>query len=123
MSRILIIDDDRLILEMLMSFLRRAGYEVFGAPNGNAALKLHKANPADLIITDIIMPEKDGLETITDFRRLFPSVKVIAMSGGGKIGADDYLRIAKSLGARKVLQKPFDAKILLEAVGEILKDS
>ncbi len=121
MSRILVIDDDPLILEMLDSFLRRAGYEVLGAPNGVVALKIHKASPVDLLITDIIMPEKDGLETITEFRHHFPAVKVIAMSGGGRIGPDHYLKIAQKLGAEKILHKPFAFEVLLEAVREVLQ--
>ncbi len=122
MSRILVIDDDPLIREMLTSSLKRAGYEVQSAPDGNAALKIHEATPADLIITDIIMPEKDGLETIQDFRRLFPAVKIIAMSGGGRIGADNYLHIAKNLGAQTILRKPFTFEELLEVVEKLLQN-
>ncbi len=108
--------------EMLIRFLGRAGYEVVGASHGNAALTIHKATPVDLIITDIIMPEKNGLETITDFRHLFPAVKVIAISGGGEIGADNYLQVAKTLGAQKILRKPFPFRVLLEAVHELLQN-
>ncbi len=121
MSRIIVIEDDPLMREMIMRTLERAGYDVLGASHGNEALKIQKENPVDLILTDIIMPEKNGLETITEFRRLFPAVKVIAISGGGKIGADEYLHIAKALGAQKTLRKPFNSKALLEAVREVLE--
>jgi len=123
MARILVIDDDLQIREMLTQFLKRAEYEVLAAPDGKAALKLLHATPIDLIITDIIMPEKEGLETIMEFRRDFPSLKVIAISGGGKIGANEYLNIAKALGAQRTFSKPFELKELLEAVGELLRIS
>ncbi len=121
MARIMVIEDDDLMREMITRFLGKADYETLGAPHGEVALRLHKANPGDLIITDIIMPDKNGLETITEFRKLFPAVKVIAMSGGGRIGADTYLEIAKKLGAQKTLLKPFKFQALLEAVQELLQ--
>ena len=121
MIRILVIDDDINIREMLKECLERAEYEVLVASDGKAALKLHSANPVDLIITDIVMPEKDGLEIIMEFRRRFPAVKVIAISGGGKIGANEYLNIAKGLGATKMFSKPFELRELLAAVRELLQ--
>jgi DNA-binding response OmpR family regulator len=84
MARILVIDDDPQIREMLRELFRIAKYEVLVAPDGDAALRLHRANPADLIVTDIVMPEKEGLETILGFRRHFPAARIIAISGGGK---------------------------------------
>ena len=122
MIRILVIDDDINIREMLKECLERAEYEVLVASDGKAALKLHSANPVDLIITDIVMPEKDGLEIIMEFRRRFPAVKVIAISGGGKIGANEYLNIAKVLGVTKTFSKPFELRELLAAVRELLQD-
>jgi len=122
MIRILVIDDDINIREMLKECLERAEYEVLVASDGKAALKLHSANPVDLIITDIVMPEKDGLEIIMEFRRRFPAVKVIAISGGGKIGANEYLNIAKGLGATKTFSKPFELRELLAAVRELVQD-
>jgi DNA-binding response OmpR family regulator len=122
MIRILVIDDDINIREMLKECLERAEYEVLVASDGKAALTLHSANPVDLIITDIVMPEKDGLEIIMEFRRRFPAVKVIAISGGGKIGANEYLNIAKVLGATKTFSKPFELRELLAAVRELLQD-
>ena len=122
MIRILVIDDDINIREMLKECLERAEYEVLVASDGKAALKLHSANPVDLIITDIVMPEKDGLEIIMEFRRRFPEVKVIAISGGGKIGANEYLNIAKVLGVTKTFSKPFELRELLAAVRELVQD-
>ena len=124
MARILVIDDDSQIREMLTQFFERAGYEVWAAPNGQAALELHRITPADLIITDIFMPEKEGIEPIMEFCRNFPAVKIIGISGGGrkgKMGAEEYLKIAKVLGAQKTFSKPFELAKLLEGVRELLQ--
>jgi CheY-like chemotaxis protein len=120
MVRILVVDDDSEIREMIKKILLRSGYEVMLAGNGQEALDLQKAIPADLIITDLIMPEKEGLETIIEIRRDYPSVKIIAMSGGGKIGPDNYLKTAKVLGAHKTLSKPFELRELLKEVKDLL---
>jgi DNA-binding response OmpR family regulator len=120
MARILVIDDDPQVREVLKQFLERAEYEVGVAPDGNAGLKLHRADPADLVITDIVMPEKEGLATIMEFRRHLPAVGIIAISGGGKIGPHDYLNTAKAMGAQKTFSKPFDLQELLAAVRELL---
>jgi len=120
MQRILIIDDDHHILLMIKKMLERAGYEVDLASNGNEGLKLFKRVQADLVITDIIMPEKEGLETIREMKRLQSDLKIIAMSGGGKISADNYLETAKIFGASKVLQKPFSQKTMVLAVIDLL---
>ena len=120
MARILIIDDDAQIRDLLKQFLEKFDYEVVVAPDGNVALSLHRLNPADLIITDIIMPGKEGLETIMDFRSLFPAVPIIAISGGGKIGPYNYLNTAKAMGAQKIFSKPFDLREMLGVVQELL---
>lgn len=96
---IIIIDDDDQIREMLMEMLVREGYEVLPASNGKEGIRLYRERQTDLIITDIVMPEKDGLETIMELRKDFPEVKVIAMSGGGRNGPESYLQVAKRLGA------------------------
>jgi DNA-binding response OmpR family regulator len=121
MARILVIDDDPQVREMIKQLLERAKYEVGVAPDGNAGVKIHQSDPADLIITDIVMPEKEGLETIMQFRRHFPAVRIIAISGGGKIGPHDYLNTAKAMGAQKTFAKPFDLLELLAAVREVLQ--
>lgn len=121
MSRILVIDDDPEVRQMLRKMLERAGYDVAEATDGKMAMKHYLAQPADLIITDLIMPEKDGIETITDFRRNSPAVKIIAISGGGRYTAsDNYLYIAKRLGAHHVLEKPFNHKELLKVIQQLL---
>lgn len=120
MQRILIIDDDHHILLMIKKMLERAGYEVDLASNGNEGLELFKRIQADLVITDIIMPEKEGLETIREMKRMRPDLKIIAMSGGGKISADNYLEAAKIFGASRVLEKPFSQKTMVMAVIDLL---
>jgi DNA-binding NtrC family response regulator len=120
MQRILLIDDDHHILLMVKKMLERAGFEVDLASNGNEGLELFKSMHADLVITDIIMPEKEGLETIREMRRLQPDLKIIAMSGGGKISADNYLETAKIFGASTILEKPFSQKTMILAVTDLL---
>jgi DNA-binding response OmpR family regulator len=121
MARILIIDDDAQVLEMLRHTLERQGYEVIGASNGKEGLRLYREKPADVIITDLIMPEKEGIETIMELRRDFPQVKIIAISGGGRIGPEGYLKIAKKLGAMYTFTKPVPREELLGVVRELIK--
>lgn len=120
MGRILIIDDDVQILNMLRQILEREGYEVVSAINGNEGIRLYREKPTDLIITDLIMPEKEGIETITELRRDFPDVKIIAISGGGRIAPEVYLRMARSLGALRTFTKPIERKEIIETVQELL---
>lgn len=120
MRRILIIDDDHHILLMIKKMLERAGFEVDLASNGNEGLELFKKMPVDLVITDIIMPEKEGLETIREMKRLRPDLKIIAMSGGGKVSSDNYLNTAKIFGASRTLAKPFSQKQMVSAVQDLL---
>ncbi len=120
MAKILIIDDDHHILIMTKKMLERAGFEVELASNGNEGLELFERVPVDLVITDIIMPEKEGLETIRVMKRMRPNLKIIAMSGGGKISADNYLDAAKIFGATRILGKPFSQKQMVSAVHELL---
>jgi YesN/AraC family two-component response regulator len=119
-KRILIIDDDFHVRDMLERLLRKAGYDAQLAENGVEAMKMHRENPMDLVITDIIMPEKEGLEIINEFRRDYPSVKLIAISGGGRIGPTNYLKMAKLLGAGRTFAKPMDTSKLLSAIKELL---
>jgi DNA-binding response OmpR family regulator len=120
MARILVIDDDIEIIGMLKKTLVRSGYEVMVAADGDEALKLQKMTAADLIITDLIMPRKEGLETIMEFRRDYPSVKIIAMSGGGKLEPETYLKTANFLGAQATLAKPFELEEMLREVKKLL---
>ena len=120
MASILIIDDDAQFRAMLRQMLSRAGYEVLEASNGKEGMRIYRDKPADLVITDLIMPEKEGIETISDLRREFPDVKIVAISGGGKMGPEDYLRGAKLLGAQRILTKPVEKEEILEAVRELI---
>jgi len=116
MARILVVDDDHDICEVLAMGLTHAGHEVRVAADGASALRHVRAEPFDLIITDIFMPGKEGIETIMEIRRDFPAVKVVAMSGGGRTGDLHYLRDAVALGAVRTLRKPFGRAELLDAV-------
>ncbi len=120
-SRILIIDDEVQIREMLDQMLTREGYEVASAANGKVGMRLFREDPVDLIITDIIMPEKDGIEMILELRHDFSNLKIIAISGGGRLGPDGYLEMAQKLGAHKTFFKPFNRKEILDAVEELLE--
>ena len=119
MKKVLIIEDDQHILMMVKRMLEHFGFEIRLASNGQYGLELYKKINADLVITDIIMPEKEGLELIREMRRINPDLKIIAMSGGGKLSADNYLETAKIFGATKILQKPFTKKQLVSAVQSI----
>jgi DNA-binding NtrC family response regulator len=120
MARILIIDDEALIRDLLKKILEREGYEIVTAAGGEEGIKIHRENPAELIITDLIMPEKEGLETIMELRRDFKDVKIIAMSGGGKIDSETHLQIIKTMGNIETLAKPFDRKELLKTIQKLL---
>ena len=122
MARILIIDDEPQIRSMLRLMLERVGYEVAEAPDGIEGIRRYRENPADLIITDLIMPNKDGIGMIIDLKKEFPRVKIIAMSGGGVNRPEGYLDGAKKLGAACTLTKPIDRDEMLKAVKETLKD-
>jgi CheY-like chemotaxis protein len=119
MARILIIDDDSQILDMLRQTLERDGHEVVDASDGKEGLILYRKNPTDLIITDLIMPEKEGIETIMELRQDFPDVKIIAISGGGRLEPGQYLSMAKSFGVQYTFAKPVEREDLLEAVREL----
>ena len=121
MAQILVVDDVAQVRKLMRRTLEHAGHEVEEASNGaEAMLALHK-RPVDLVITDIVMPEKEGLETIAELRRDFPEVKIIAMSGGSRSDPDDYLNLAKELGAHRVATKPVGHEELLEAVRDLLE--
>ena len=120
MTRILLIDDDELARDMLRQMLERAGYDVVEAASGREGLQHYQASVIDLIITDILMPDQDGLETIQELRRLAPEAKIIAISGGGQSGLFDLLPIAAKLGAQWTLRKPLRRLELLEAIRQLV---
>ena len=122
MARILVIDDEEHIRGLYKRILEQAGHEVIEAADGCVGVKLYRESPTDLIITDIIMPEKEGLETIMELRRDFPDVKIIAISGGGTaISSSTCLSLAQSLGVAKTVAKPFNKQQLLDSVEEVLE--
>ena len=123
MARILIIDDEDELRSMLRRMLEQAGHKVTEAVNGAEGIQLYKQDRPDLIITDIIMPEKEGVETIIALRRADPDLPIIAISGGGRLEATDFLTMTKKLGARRTLSKPFRRDQLLEAVDECLAEA
>jgi CheY-like chemotaxis protein len=120
MERILVIDDDAQVLDAFHLVLAGEGYEVLKASNGNEGIKLYRKDPVDLIITDLIMPEKEGIETIRELTAEFPKVKIIAISGGGRIGPAEYLPMTKMLGAKRTLAKPIGREELVRTVKEVL---
>lgn len=120
MARILVIDDDDRIRRMLRAALELEGHEVIEAGEGEEALRLHRAAPAELVITDILMPGSDGLEVIMTLRREAPALKVIAMSGGGHFQQMNVLGMAEPLGAFASLRKPFDVDAMIETVRRAL---
>ncbi|UCE52904.1 MAG: response regulator [Desulfobacterales bacterium] len=121
MQRVLVIDDEPQIRSLLRLILEREGFEVEEATDGIAGIKIYRQNPVDLIISDLIMPNKDGIGMIIELKKEFPDVKIIAMSGGGLNKPEGYLEGAKKLGAQRTLTKPIDRDKLLRAIKDILK--
>jgi len=129
MGSILIIDDEQDIRDALLMVLESVGHDVKVASNGDEAVELQRREPADLIITDIIMPGKDGVDTIKEIRQEFPGTRIIAISGGGGVKSADYvpqaitttayLAAAKQAGADMVITKPFERKDLIQAVADM----
>lgn len=120
MVRILVIDDDHVIRASLSEMLGLSGFEVRNAADGKEGLLLMDEAPADLVITDIVMPEQEGLETILQLRQRYPQTKIIAISGGGTDAGRAYLQAAHCLGAERTLSKPFPFRDLLEVIDEVL---
>jgi len=120
MKHILIIDDEEQIREMLIEMVSLDGYEADGAENGNIAQKLLEETTFDLVITDLIMPEKEGFETIKEIKTNYAALPIIAMSGGGRVSPDLYLPTAKSLGADYVFQKPVKRRQLIEVIKKLI---
>jgi CheY-like chemotaxis protein len=117
---VLIIEDEPAVRAGIARRLRSKGYETLEAPEGRAALELYKRHHPDVVLTDILMPEQEGIETITELRGIDPEVKIIAMSGGGDFGRLDLLDFALKLGAKAVLRKPFATPELLRCIEELV---
>ncbi|MEO8257679.1 MAG: response regulator [Acidobacteriota bacterium] len=120
MPTILLVDDDDLLRDALHQTLVRAGYDVEDAANGTAALRAYRQRPRDVVITDIVMPDMEGLDMMRALRAQDLDVKIIVMSGGGIGRADDYLNLAQKLGATRVLKKPFSGAEIVALVAEVL---
>jgi len=121
MAKILLIDDNSDFREMVRQMLEPEGYEIQEATDGQNGMELFRQSPADLVLTDILMPDKDGISTMCDLKKEFRDVKIIVVSGGGDYGnAEDYLSAAKTLGALRILTKPFKRAELIAMVKEVL---
>lgn len=119
MKTVLVVDDDPTIRSICRQMLENADFAVAEATNGQEAIEQYRAAKADVILMDIIMPEKDGIDAILELRSLFPHVKIVAMSGGGAVPAGKYLSITQSLGVHGMLKKPFHAEDLVKAIRSI----
>ena len=118
-ERVLVVDDDPSVRNFLQMVLEVEGYEVEHAADGNEALAAQRRNPATVIVTDIFMPQAEGIETIVKLREEFPQTSIIVMSGGGARSGVDYLAVARELGAARTLKKPFSPQDLIDAVREV----
>lgn len=116
MSKILVIDDNENVRAVLIEVLEGEGYQVVSADNGRHGVDLFRSEKPDLVITDLIMPEKEGIETIREIRTDSPAARIIAISGGGRSYSADYLKLARALGASDVIKKPFDPDDLAATV-------
>jgi len=123
MAKILIIDDETAIAVMLKKMVEKMGHEAKTAENGIEGLQLFDTFRPDLLITDIVMPEKEGLELIIELRRKNPELKIIAISGGGRFQYEGYLNSAKHLGANKIFHKPLDLKELMGSITGLLAEN
>ena len=119
-GKILVVDDDDMFRSMLSATLRSSGYEVIEAENGKVAMKMVHDYPVDLVVTDLIMPDQEGIETIKEIKRFYPDMKIIAVSGGMRGGSMDFLPIAEYMGAARSFKKPIDRKAFLAAVAELI---
>lgn len=120
-QKILVIDDEHTVRETVSMMLADYGYEVELAGDGNLGLRKIEAFQPDLVITDIIMPEREGVETILEIRRRWPRLPVIAISGGGRTSNMDFLEVARRFGASETLAKPFTIEVLAAAVARVLE--
>ena len=117
MARILVIEDEEMNREALRDMLEIAGHQTVWASNGVEGLRMFGRRSVDLVITDLMMPQKDGLETIQELRQADPEVKIIAIAAGGY----EILSRAKELGADAIIEKPFRMNVIVEAVEEVLQ--
>jgi CheY-like chemotaxis protein len=119
-GRILVIDDDPQIRKLFLIKLSSEGYDTLEALNGEEGIKCYRRELPDLVITDLVMPEKDGIEVITELKKDYPDVKIIAISGGGRTDPKAYLHIAKHFGAQLTFSKPIDWAEMMAGVREMI---
>ena len=119
MAKVLLVEDDELVRYALTELLEEAGHQVFVRENGYKIIEYVECNPVDIVLTDIVMPEVDGIEVLTAMRKSFPDLPVIALSGGGRISGADYLQMAEVIGAKRTIAKPVKPDVLLDAVAEL----
>src|SRR5262245_49424881 len=119
-KRVLVVDDNEDLRATVQALLQADGFEVAVAADVEAALAQHRERPADVVVTDLFMPDKDGIETIIELRKLYPSVKIVAISGWTSTRGSDYLQVAREIGAAATLQKPFDPQELSRVVRELV---
>jgi CheY-like chemotaxis protein len=117
---VLVVDDDLMVVQAVAFLLEDRGFQVMTATDGAQGLRLYRTHRPDLVLTDIIMPEKEGIALTRELRSEFPDAKIIAMSGGGRIGNSDYIKIARALGADAGLYKPFDDDELVDTIQTVL---
>ncbi|MBF0549876.1 MAG: response regulator [Deltaproteobacteria bacterium] len=122
MAKILVVDDDRSLRKMLCLTLRKDGFEAIEAADGNQAIKLVESESVDLVLTDIVMPDKEGIQLIIELKRTNPEIKIIAMSGGGLALSELYLTMAKQVGADQIIAKPIFRDDLINMIRQLLGD-
>jgi DNA-binding NtrC family response regulator len=123
MARVLVIDDDEDMRSLFRAKLEQAGHSIVLTESGSRAIDLHAADPADVVITDLVMPGETGMATIMGLRRGDPAVKIIAISGSPNISRDDYLDVARALGAKRTFTKPFDWEEMLSTIDRLACES
>lgn len=119
MASILIIDDDNFIRNLVGTVLKKSGYTVFSAENGEKGVELAQKENPDLVLTDMLMPDKEGIQTICEVKEINPNIKIIAMSGGSKTKNLTFLDMAKKVGADEILSKPFKPNDLLSIIKKL----
>jgi DNA-binding response OmpR family regulator len=120
MKKVLVIDDDPIMCETIRDILQYENYEVKTAANGYEGITMLASEFFDLVVTDVLMPDKDGIEVILEVKKKYPNVKILAVSGGGYITAEHYLKMACDLGAGASVMKPFDIDVLVNEVNNLL---
>ena len=118
--KILVVEDEAAVRKFICTLLKRENYTVFEADNGiNGLLLLKEQKDIAVMITDLIMPQKEGIETIIEVKKHYPSIKIIAISGGGQVGPENFLVLADALGADTTIKKPFSGHELLHAINNL----